>query len=207
MSSHFSEETTKMISLMLQANHFRQIEEFRKALDIYQGLIESYGETDTVDQVIAYCYFHLGLHGGDEENYKYAVAWIERAISISPRNSQLYDFLGELHSIGTLDYVASIKAYRTAIDLNPNNVHAFVSGAGLYGVPEEVITLEEAINWLEKAVQVEPDNGNNHFNLGMRYHEAGQYSKAEQEWLIALSSPRPVDAVLSKTIIKLLHDT
>ncbi len=193
-----------MISLMIQANHYRLTGEYRKALDIYQELIKNHGETGEVDQLIAYCYYQLGLYGSDEDDYKEAVTWIERAIALSPMNSQLYDILGELHSIGTLDYEASIKAYRTAIDHNPNNVHALVSGAGLYGVPEDVITLEEAINWLEQAVQIEPDNANNHFNLGVRYNEAGQLSKAKQEWLIALSCPRPLEAALSTTISNLL---
>lgn len=191
---------------MLQANQFRQTGEYRKALNIYHELLRNYGETGDVDQLMAYCYFQLALYGGNEENYEDAVVWIEKAISFSPRNSQLYGFLGEIHSIGTLDYVAAINAYRTAIDLNPNNVHALVSGAGLFGVPEEVLTLEEAINWLEKAVQVEPDNGINHFNLGIRYHDAGQYSKAKQEWLRALSCPRPLDAAISKSIRKHLDD-
>lgn len=193
-----------MISLMIQANQYRQTSEYRKALDIYKELIGKLGETSEVNQLVAYCYYHLGLYENDEDNYKEAVIWIERAIAISPMNSQLFDILGELHSIGTLDYEASIKAYRSAINLNPNNVHALVSGAGLYGVPEEVITLEEAIDWLERAVQIEPDNANNHFNLGMRYNEASQFSKAKQEWIKALSCPHPLEAALSTSISKLI---
>lgn len=202
----FSEVTTKVISLMLQANQFRQTGEYRKALTIYQELLRNYGETGDVDQLMAYCYFQLGLYERDEDNYKDAIVWTEKAISFSPMKSQLYDFLGEIHSIGTLNYGVAIKAYRTAIELNPYNAHALVGGAGLYGVPEEVLTLEEAIGWLEKAVQIEPDNGNNHFNLGVCYHEANQYSKAKQEWFRALSCPRPLDAAIWKSIRKHLDD-
>jgi tetratricopeptide (TPR) repeat protein len=117
MNSHSTEDTNKMISLMIQANHYRLTGEYRKALDIYQELIENHGETGEVDQLIAYCYYQLGLYGSDEDNYKEAVTWIARAIALSPMNSHLYDILGELHSIGTLDYEASIKAYRTAMTL------------------------------------------------------------------------------------------
>jgi tetratricopeptide (TPR) repeat protein len=204
MNSHSTEDTNKIIGLMIQANYYRLTREYRKAQDIYQEIIKNHGETGEVDQLIAYCYYQLGLYGSDEDSYKEAVTWIERAIVLSPMNSKLYDILGELHSIGTLDYEASIKAFRTAIDLNPYNVHALVSGAGLYGVPEEVITLEEAINWLEQAVQIEPDNPNYHFNLGVRYNEAGKFTKAKQEWIRAVSCPCPLEASLSTAISNLL---
>jgi len=204
MNNHLSEEANDVIDLMIQANHYRQVGEYRKALDIYQDLIGNLGETSETDQLIACCYFQLGLYGDDEDNYQEAVIWIERAIALSPMNSQLYVILGGFHSIGTLNYEASIKAYRTAINLNPNNVHALVSGAGLYGVPEDVVTLGEAINWLEQAVQIEPDNANYHLSLGVCYNKAGRLSKAKQEWLSALSCPRPLEAALSTTIRKLL---
>ncbi len=189
MNSYLAEDTNKLISLMIQANHYRQTMEYRKALDIYLELIETYDETIEVDQLIAYCYYQLGLDESDEDKFREAVIWIDRAIALSPMNSYLYGILGDLHFTGTVDYEASIKAYRSAINLNPNNVHALVNGAGLYGVPENVITLEEAINWLEQAVQIEPDNANNHFNLGMLYNEAGQFSKAKQEWLKLCLAP------------------
>jgi tetratricopeptide (TPR) repeat protein len=207
MNSHLPKDPNKVISTLIQANNYRLAGEYRKALHIYQELIGNLGETSEIDQLIAGCYYQLGLYGNDEDNYIEAVIWIEKAIILSPMNSQLYDILGEIHSIGTLNYEASIKAYRTAIDLNPNNVHALVNGAGLYGVPEEVISMEEAINWLEQAVQVEPDNASIHFNLGMRYYEGGQISKAKKEWERALSCPLPLEAVLSRTIRKLLSDT
>lgn len=204
MINQFSEDTNKLINLMIHANQYRQAYEYRKAIDIYLNLIEQQGEIADISQLLASCYFQLGLYASDEDNFREAVNWIKRAIALSPMNSHFYDILGAIHSLGTLDYKAALQAYRTAIELDPYNVHALVSGAGLYGVPEEVISLEEAITWLERAVQIEPDNPNNHFNLGIRCHNAGQLRKAEQEWLRALSCPRPLDTTLSTAISKSL---
>jgi len=60
-------------------------------------------------------------------------------------------------------------------------------------VPEQVVTLEEAINWLERAVQLEPDNPNYHARLGEFYREAGRPLDAMREWIRALLCPRPLD--------------
>lgn len=204
MTDQFTENASELIRWMVQANQHRQALEYRKALNIYHKLTEEFGETSGLDQSLASCYFHLGLDERDEDNFRKAVIWITRAIALLPNNSQLYYFLGWYHSSGTLNYEAAIQAFRTAIEINPNNVHALVSGAFLYGVPEDVITLDKAIVWLERAVQLEPDNPNYHYNLGMLQNEAGQLFKAEQEWMDALSCSRPLEASLSMTIMKRL---
>lgn len=207
MTDQFAENASELIRWMIQANQHRQAIEYRKALNIYRELTEEFGETSELDQLLASCYFQLGLDERDEDNFQEAIIWITRAIELAPDNSQLYHFLGWYHSLGTLNYEAAIQAFRVSIDFNPNNVHALVSGAFLYGVPEDVITLEEAIIWLERAVQIEPDNPNYHCNLGMLYHEAGQFLKAKQEWMSALSCPRPLETSLSTTITKRLGST
>ncbi len=207
MTNQLTKDSNLLVNLMIQANQHRQTREYHQALIIYQELTGELGETSELSQLLASCYFQIGLYDSNENSFQEAVTWIVKAIELSPKNSQLYDLLGWFHSLGTLDYEAAIQAFRIAIDLNPNNVHALVSGAGLHGVPEEVITLEEAIIWLERAVQVEADNPSYHFNLGKLHHEAGQLSKAKQEWIKALSCPRPLEAALSTTISKLISDT
>jgi len=204
MTSNSKIYTSKLITLIIHANQLRGMRDYQQALQIYHDVIEQYGETVDLDQVIAYCYFQLGLSESDEANYRLAVVWAKKAISLAPTNSHLYDLLGELHLLGTLEYQEAAQAYRKAIELNPNNVRALVGGAALYGVPEDVVPLDEAINWLEYAVQIEPKDPNYHLNLGILYHEVGQVSKAKTEWLKALVCPRPLDVALTKTIIKLI---
>jgi cytochrome c-type biogenesis protein CcmH/NrfG len=81
-----------------------------------------------------------------------AVTWAKKAINLAPANSQFHDILGEVQSLGTLEYQEAAQAYRRSIELDPNNLLALVGGAALFGVPEDVVTLDEEIKWLEKAV-------------------------------------------------------
>lgn len=207
MIEHSGSNSTKVITLMIQANLFRDKREYLQALNTYKDIIKRFRETPELDQIIAYCYFQLALFEHDEANFQMAVKWVKKAITLSQNNSYLYDTLGEILSIGTLEYKEAAKAFRKAIELNPDNIHALVNGASLYGVPEEVVTLEEAIIWLEHAVQLEPNEPNYHLNLGILYNEAGQITKSESELFKSMVCTRPLNGSFIKTIKKLLSGT
>ena len=192
------------IELLIRANQLREMREYQQALKIYINVVRQSAETVDLDQMIAYTYFQLGLNEGDETNYHMALVWINKAIALAPDKSHLYDILGMFHSLGTLNYQGAANAFRKAIELNPNNVHALVSGAALYNVPEEVITLAEAINWLKQAVQIEPNDPNYHLNLAILFKKAGNSLEVKNECLNALMCPRPLDKSIAKTIYNLL---
>ncbi len=204
MIEHYESNSNRVISLMLQANDLREKQDYLQAVDKYKDIIEKFGETSDLDHVIAYSYFELALYEHDEANFRMAINWIKKAINLSQNSSYLYDTLGEIKSIGTLEYKEAAESFRKAIELNPDNVHALVSGASLYGVPEEVVSLKEAIIWLEQAVRIEPYEPNYHLNLGMLYKETGQINKSESEILKSMVCPKPLNSSFTKTIWKLL---
>lgn len=206
MIIQFGENSVEKIRLMIRANQLRQQGEYSRAATIYQDVITQFGETAELSGVLAYCYFQSGLYQGSETLFQEAISWIKKAIALAPMVSQFYDILGEIYSLGTLDYQEAARAYKMAIELDLLNVHALVSASSLYGLPDDVVTLDEAIVWLKRAVQLEPSDPIKHVNLGLLYHEANLFLEAKNEWLMSLSCPQPLDASVSNTISKLLGD-
>jgi tetratricopeptide (TPR) repeat protein len=188
-------EARTLASLLVRANELRRQKDYRAALALYLEALERFGENADLLAMIAGCHFSLALHDPHEtgQNYRESVAWMEKAIALAPNDARLHANLADYHQLGTLDYEQAAREYRRAMELNPSDVRAIIGTAALYGVPEEVVTLEEAISWLERATQLEPDKPDYRARLGQFYHEAGRVLDAEREWLKALLCPQPLD--------------
>lgn len=206
MMKHHVPNFPIVIELLLEANQHRQKRAYKSALEIYYKLIGQLGETDILYQTIAHCYFEIGLYEDDESSFKDAILWMKKAIDLTPTSSHLHVDLGQFYSLGTLEYKQAADEYRLAIEIDPNNEKALVGGAALYGVPEEVVTLNEAIKWLEKVVSISQNDPNYHFRLGLFYHEAGELTKAEIELLKALLCARPLDSSPAQMIRNAIND-
>ncbi len=181
--------------LLLQANQRKSDGDDRTALTLYLAALERFGESAELLAAIADCYFALALGNPKEtgENHQQAIAWMRRAIALAPENARLHAHLAQFYELGTLEVDRAAEEYRTAINLNPHDVWALFNAASLAGMPEEVVSLDEAITWLERAVQLEPDEPDYHLRLGVLYHEAGRVADAKRACLRALLCPRPLD--------------
>ncbi len=204
MTEVSSSHSNQLTELLVQAYEHRQRQDYGKAIGLYHSVVEQLGETADMDQALAHCYFQLGLVEGDYASFLAAELWCKRAIELAPTNSHYHVDLGQTYSLGVMDYQAAADEYRTAIALDPNNRWAFMGGAALYGVPEDVVTLPEALEWLERIVKLEPHDPNGHFRLGELYCEAGRPIDAATEWRKALLCPLPLDAGSAQTIRKSL---
>ncbi len=86
-----------------------------------------------------------------------AIMFIKRAIQVRPDVARYHYFLGNMYEhVVCPDYVNAASAYRKALELEPCFYPALVALAGLYGVPEDVISLEEATGFCEKALSIAP---------------------------------------------------
>lgn len=191
-----------LFSLLLKANQLKLEGKEQAALKVYFEILERYGESAELLAAIADCYFSLALGNPNEtgENHERAIVWMKRAVALAPKNARLHAHLAQFYALGTLEYERAAEEYRRALELNPYDARTLFNAASLYDVPEEVVTLEEAIDWLERAVQLEPDEPVYHARLGELYYKAGRVSDAEREWLSALLCPRPLDQGYIQTI-------
>ena len=205
MSNHSLLDYKKFLQLLLQANLHRQKREYGSALDIYIYTLDHFGETDLLDQTIAHCYFEIGLYERDESSFQYAIQWIKKAVTLTPNKSQFYADLGQFYALGTLEYQAAVNEYKIALEIDPNNERALVGGAALYGVPEAVVSLNEAIDWLIRAVNINPADSNYHFRLGALYYEADRLPEAENEFSKALLCAHALDSSAATMISRYIE--
>lgn len=181
------------INGLLQGNIFRIDGKYREAIAVYQRLIQQFGATIGLYQTIASCYFSLGYEDGSNEYFENAISVILEATILEPNSSTLLSILGQFYNLGTLEYEKAAGAYRKAILINPSNINALVNAAGLYGVPENVVTIKEAIEWLKRATSLDPTNPDYHLRLAHLYYEDGQIKDARQECEKALLCPKPMN--------------
>jgi len=172
---------------LLRANHLRQQQDYQGARGTYVELLKERGDDTLILRMIASCSFSLA-------DFDAAVAWTLRALEVAPDNAGLHLYLAECYGLGTLELEEAVREYQKAIALDPHNTMAYVGAAALYGAPEEVVTLDQAIGWLERATQLDPDDPNWHGRLAQLYGEAGEEQKARAEWARALLCPRPLSA-------------
>jgi len=191
--------------LILQANKMRQQKQYSTAIELYLRINQISDSFAALCASIARCYYSISISTNEKgENIKEAVNWMKKAVSISPERYDYHAELAQYYSLGLLNYELAAVEYRRAIDLNPFSVKTLLGAASLYGVPEEVIDIDEATDWLERASQLEQDDPNLHARLGFLYYENGRIKDAKDRWLIALLCASPLDAGYADMIERIL---
>jgi tetratricopeptide (TPR) repeat protein len=195
MTTPLDSRARAIARVYLQANKLSLKKEDQQALALYLEVAGQIADNAELAATVANCYFGIALTNPREtgENHKEAISWMKRALALDPDNARLHGRLAQFYELGLLEEELAAQEYRKAIELNPYDVWTLFNATSLYGVPEEVVTLDEAINWLERVIWLEPDDPNFHLRLGDLYHKAGRISDAEREWLRALLCPRPLN--------------
>ncbi len=185
----------QLLKALLRMNELRLAKKFKPAIALGEELIAEYGIDEYLASVIASCYFVLGSSNSREsgEHYVKAITWISKAIELSPDSPSLHADLGEYYWLGLLEYEKAAFEFRKALELNPRYIRALLGLAALFGPPESIVTLDEAVECLERARIIEPNTPTYHGRLGQLYLEKGLSSDAEEEWLRALLSSKPLD--------------
>jgi tetratricopeptide (TPR) repeat protein len=183
------------LNSLLQVNELRLEKKFETVISLCEDLITVYRSNEYLSSIIAQCYFMLGSTNSPESQnyYQKAITWISKAIELSPENPSFHADLGEYYWLGLLEYQKAAYEFKKALELNPQYVRALLGIAALYGPPESIVTLNEAIKYLQAAIKIEPDNPNYQGRLGQLYIEKGSSLDGEREWLKGLQSAKPID--------------
>ena len=195
MTEQTASEFATYVGLLAKVNDLRHRKDYEAAITLCIRSINCFGESADLLALVAACYFALAGSNPCEtgQNFEKAILWMKKAIELVPNDAHLHADLAQYYSLGVPEYEKAAQEYRKAIELDPHSKEALIGAAALYGVPEEVVTLDEAISWLERATQLDPNDPNHHFRLGKLYREAGRSSDAEKEWLKAFLCPQPLD--------------
>jgi tetratricopeptide (TPR) repeat protein len=179
-------KTGGLSELLLLASERKLQKDYQGALALYHEATEEVGDNAGVFVAIALCHYMITAIPGEthrKDHEKEAVYWMKRAIDLAPNHAHWHYLLGEIYQIVGSDDKSALQEYRQAIELNPYDAQVLFNSAGLHGPPEDPVSLEEAIGWVERAVQLAPRNADYHFRLGELYHEAGRFAEAQKLWL------------------------
>ena len=80
------------------------------------------------------------------------------------------------------NYVLALEWFRKALEENPNDLQA-LSRAGTVCVPLD--KFDESFEYFKRAMELDPENGDNAFNLGNAYFFHGDFGKALELYAIA----------------------
>lgn len=210
MTGMSPQQIKRVLRLLMKANEVRdrevpagklrlRAENAREALELYEQAVKEVGETSELLVAMANCYSLIAsyalidqkLVASDE--YSKMITCMEKAVLLDPENGRLHAYLAEDYEFYINEYTKAAKEIRKALDLNPNDVWALSVGARLYGYPEKVVALDEAIAWLERAVSLDPNDPNFHVRLAHLYRASGRNQDAFAEWGRALLCPRPFE--------------
>lgn len=190
---------TQIEQSLLKANLLRLQKEYKAALKLYISLAETCPIPELY-AVISSCYREIAAVEEAEHYYQNVLDWLEKAIECNPENGLFYALKGEIYSLELLDYQKAIEAYRIAIAKKPNDAWILSSAAGLYGVPDDVVTLDEAIEWMEACIVIAPSEGIYRARLGSLYKEAGHIQDMKIQLIAALLLPQPIAGTLLNQI-------
>jgi tetratricopeptide (TPR) repeat protein len=182
----------RLTQLLVSAARLRQHQDFAGSLQLYMEILDDFGPTPDLLALIAVCYHNMDLFNPSStgENHFRAVEWLDRAIGMAPDDALLHELLATTHWLGTMNYEQAAQEFRRAIQLAPHNTRILFGAAFLHGTPEEVVTLDEAILWLEMAVVEDPAEPQLHIGLARKYEEAGRSQDAQRQWAKALMCPK-----------------
>jgi len=149
---------------------YDKIGNHQKAIQMFLNAIEQSPENDQL-------YHYLGIEYRILEDYKKAVEYFEKALKLKGENADYYFNLGVCYErMGEIE--TSIYYLDNAVRLDNSNPVA-LNYLG-YLLADEGIRLEEAKQYIEKALNMDPLNGAYLDSMGWVYYRLEEYEKARQ---------------------------
>jgi membrane associated rhomboid family serine protease/tetratricopeptide (TPR) repeat protein len=125
----------------------------------------------------AKAYFNLGGSYVDKELYEEAITSFKQALEIEPNNADALIYLGLAYLRKGVNDKA-ITAFKLAIDASREPVLQAAANYNLGLIRAREGLYDEAVGFLEKSIQLRPDDADPHYLLGDCYMEKELYEKA-----------------------------
>jgi tetratricopeptide (TPR) repeat protein len=169
----------KVNNLRKQAKAFKDNEEWEKALNIYNQIIElkpkdkeaSFNKGCCLEKIMKYnikvdqkhaeTFYNLGIAFAKKKEYETAIKFFDKVIELNPRDVA---YESKANCLSKLDrYDEAIEIRDKIIELNPNDISYHNKGVDLLMAER----YEEAIENFNKALELNPKNSKASFYLGV----------------------------------------
>lgn len=145
----------------------RGVEEFNKAIGLQDKIAYFYAN-------LGYFYNSQGqynLNNGQEDDaygkFELAIQKFEEALDVDEQFTMAYDGIGWAYYYSE-DYASALDAFDEALATNPDYANAYFGKSLCYSM-QEPADYEQAIEMLNEAATIEPDNSVIHATLGWTY--------------------------------------
>jgi tetratricopeptide (TPR) repeat protein len=150
---------------------YERTEQLQKAIDSVQSVLRKKSDRKEV-------YAFLSSLYRKAKDFPKAIEAMERVIVLDPKSDQAYFQLGALHDEAK-NKEQSVANMKRAIELNPKNAAA-LNYLG-YTWAEMGVRLDEAEQLIQRALQIEPNDGFYIDSLGWVYFQKGDYTSAVEQ--------------------------
>jgi tetratricopeptide (TPR) repeat protein len=173
-------------------------EEFNAAAGIYTKALERIEKQENTHWVI---YYARGISYERDKQWPKAEADFRKALELSPQQPDVLNYLAYSWLVQEINYKEAEEMLRTALTQRPDDAHIIDS----YGwVLFKLSKYAKALNYIEKANLMIPQDPVTNDHLGDVYWKLGRYTEARYQWERALSFD-PKEAEAAKIQQKLEH--
>ncbi|MBI3793228.1 MAG: DUF721 domain-containing protein [Nitrospinae bacterium] len=134
--------------------------------------------------------YMLGLLYVKKEQYPKAIEQLERSIKIAPQKAEVHFYLGVVYE-KTQDYKKCVEAMKRSVELNPKFGDALNYIGYIYADGGE--NLAEAKKYVDRAMEIEPNNGYYEDSLAWIYYKEKNYPLALETILKAVADLKEKD--------------
>jgi tetratricopeptide (TPR) repeat protein len=190
-------------NLLVQANQLRELkttqdktcQNIKEALEIFNKLLSEIGEMPELLATISICHFQLASLEQNHDRYLQAIYFIQCAIDLTPNNPLLHSVLADYYELGTNEYENAAIECRKAIELYPHDVQTLNTIVRLYRYPELPGNFEEMVGWLNRLIELEPNEPRHHAYLAEQYYHIGRIQEAKDEAIKSLLCIKPLEGL------------
>ena len=165
------------------------MQDYDKAANEYEYILKSFSKTEPQNIEI---YGYLGQLYYSQKKYDQAIEEFQKILELEPANADVLYLLGSLY-VETNQKERAIDLLKKSISANPQHDGSLNSLSYLYA--EDNAHLDEALDLIERALKVDPNNGAYQDTKGWIYYKKEEYKKA-------LDSLKAADLALSDPVIK-----
>ncbi|MCC5944453.1 MAG: DnaJ domain-containing protein [Bernardetiaceae bacterium] len=116
------------------------------------------------------------IYSSDMQNYKKAISYLSRAITLEPENSALYQLRAEAH-LALRNYAGAIKDFEKVLTLDPARVSISLRIADIY--LSELKDFQEAIAYYDNIIDVYEDVPAAYLGRAAAYYGLQDYDKMD----------------------------
>lgn len=138
-----------------------------------QGAIDAYSKSSKLNPADDYAFLQLGKIYLYRAEPKIAITYLNKALDVDKYNPETFSNKA-LYYLQMNDTSRAISNLKTAVDVDPDYLNAYIDLAYLYSLNQD----KKALLYFENALRIDPQNTKVLYNRGKFYQDIGEFDLA-----------------------------